>query len=451
MLKAKEKDKGAGQVTDELRARRDASVRKRRIRYLAVALLVIATASYAVWSILFVMTRGDEEIRLSFIRQGSIDLSTSCPLIFLDNSTAVLSPSDGVVVPLLADGERAAKDAVLALIVPSDKEAEAFLYREAKEAYEARLFVLSGFADLVRFQSPRSPSDSRMRVAIQAMTDLDGRSGIKSLYYGSERIRHEFELARSESALFAVEDEELERRSNECDSMLAYLQADPRTLLLRAPVAGEVCFTVTDLPAQDTIWQEMGREMEELPLRWAEVPVIRDDLRYTRVSQGEKIASISRFSGVNAATCLDNETADMLSIKQGGRIDLVDSAGGLSLLGCRVERVEKIGPGRLYLFVCDDSTCTFPRYAAMAEVKLVAGQSSGLRVPLASLFDLDEKTQSASLRYVKGGVTQTLEVELVARDEQYALIRSKEEERPLREADLYVANPWTTADGQLID
>ncbi len=451
MFRTKGKRKGTGQVTDELRARRQASARKSRIWYLAVTLLVITTAFYAVWSILFVMTRGGEEVRLSFIRQGSIEISTSCPVIFLDNSAAVLSPSEGLMVPLLADGQRAAKDAVLALIVPPGMEAEALLYREAKEAYDARLFVLGGFSDLVRFQSPRSPADSRLREAIQAMTDLGGRSGSVSLYYGAGRVRHEFERARSESALFSEEDEELERWANECDGILAYLKADPRTLVLRAPMAGEVCFTVTGLPPLDSIWQEMGREMAAVPLRWAERPVERHDPRYTRVSQGERIAAISRFSGMNLAVYLDNQTADLLSIKVGGRVDLADSAGGLKLSGCRVERVEKIGPGRLYLFVCDDAACTFPRYAAVADVKLVAGQSSGLRVPLASLFDLDEDALSASLRCVKGGVTQTIEVELVARGDNYALIRSKDEERPLREADLYVANPWSTADGQLID
>ncbi|MDY0045716.1 MAG: hypothetical protein RBS82_13780, partial [Syntrophales bacterium] len=114
MFRTKGKRKGTGQVTDELRARRQASARKSRIWYLAVTLLVITTAFYAVWSILFVMTRGGEEDRLYFIRQGSIEISTICPVIFLDNSAAVLSPSEGMMVHLLADGQRAAKDAVLA-------------------------------------------------------------------------------------------------------------------------------------------------------------------------------------------------------------------------------------------------------------------------------------------------------------------------------------------------
>ncbi len=451
MRKTKVKSGEAGQVTDELRVKRRVSVRGKRIRYLALVLLVLVTAFYAVWSILFVMTGKGEDIRLAFLRQGSIDRTTSCAVIFLDNGTAVQSPSAGLLLPLLDEGQRVSKDAELALIVSPGQEREVHLYRDAKEAYDARLFVVSGFADPARFQSPRSPADSRIREAIRAMIDLDAVSGIGSLYYGTQRIRHELEATRSEAALFAGTDEELLRLADECAGLLATLRADPRTVRLRAPVAGEVCFSRSDLPSLDSIWKEMQAEMQAVPLRWAGTPNRWHDAPYTLVAPGERVASIRRFSGMNAATYLDNATADLLAIEKGDRVNLSDPETGLFLRDCLVERAEKIGPGRLYLFACDDLTCLWPRQVAMSSATLITGQTSGLRVPLASLFTLDQETQSTGLRCIRSGVTETVEVEILANDGTYALIRSKEEERPVREADLYVVNPWSAEDGQLID
>ncbi|HPX92863.1 MAG TPA: hypothetical protein PK646_01455 [Bacillota bacterium] len=443
---------GAGQMTDELGVRRAGLERRRRAVHLALALLVIATVSYAVWSILFVLTGRSEAVRLSFIRRGSIDLTASCPLIFLDNGTAVLSPAGGLLVPLLADGQRAAKGETLALIVAPDKEEVAGLFKNSMEKYRARLFVAGGFADPARFQSPRSPADSRLRNAIRALADLGGKPDLRPLGSSLERIRHEFNGAGLEAALFAGEDEELSQYALECEALLEHLKADPRTLILRAPEAGEVHFSMTELPPLDPIWEEMRLEMEAVPLRWVHTRNKQNDRRFMQVSQGEIIAGIRRFSGLKAAFYLDHETAEALSIKKGQRVDLSDPSGGLDLGGCMVERVEKTGPGQLYLLSCDGPACSSPRHAALAEVLLVVGRTSGLRVPVASLLDYDRETQSAGLRRIKGGMTETIEVKVTAADESHALILSKEgEERPLVEADLYVVNPWSIGDGQLID
>lgn len=452
MRRATDSPRNTGQVTDELRVKRKLSGRRRRIRSLAIALLVVLTAAYAVWSILFVMTGKGEEVRLAFLRYGTVDRTETCPLIFLDNGTAVMAPSGGLLVPLLEDGQRVAKETELALILPPDKEEEALLYREARAAYNARLLVVSGFADPVRFQSPRSPADSRLRQSIMAMLDLDCLSGTKSLYYKVEAFRQEMQGASSEAALFAGLDEELTRLALECDGLLAFLMADPRTRVIRAPMAGEVCFTGSDLPLLDPVWQEMQRDLQEAALRWTGLPNKRHDGTYNLVVQGERIASIRRFSGMSAAAYLDNQAAGLLALKKGDRIDLSHPETGLYLEGCLVEKAEKIGPGHLYLFACDQVTCSWPRHVAEGSITLIAGQSSGLRVPLASLFDLDQMNLRAGLRCIRGGVTETVEVEILAKDDTHALIQALEGgEKQIREADLYVVNPWSAEDGKLID
>lgn len=439
-------------VRDELQLKRQASVRKKRIRLIAMVLLVLVTLAYAAWSIFYVMTRQSEHVRLSFLKEGLVDLYTDCSLVFLDEGILLNAPSGGLLVPLIADGERAAGGLVLALVVSPEHAREVDRLREARDAYEARLFILSGFADLTRYPSSRSSSDSRLRESIREITGIDQDTLGGPLVYGMEKIRHEFSQARSAAAGFAGQDEELARLWAEYEGVLEFLRADGQTRALVAPAAGEVCFSVSDLPALEPTLVAMRQDPQAVAGGLVEARNQPQSNRFRQVVSGQTVGSIRRFSGLSAACYLDNQTAEKLSLSKGSQVDLIDRDTGFHLEACRVEQVEKLGPGRLYLLSCPGSACLPPSFAALDGCKLVASRVRGLRVPLASLIDPDLNGQSADLMRVRGGLTEKVKVSIIAVDENYALVQSLEsEERPIREADLYVVNPWSSQEGQLID
>lgn len=126
--------------------------------------------------------------------------------------------------------------------------------------------------------------------------------------------------------------------------------------------------------------------------------------------------------------------------------------GTSRLKNLEVTRVREEATGDWLWVSSDEWTGYQPLTAAIEGATLIASTVKGLSVPLRSLMDVDFEARTATLRKIKGGVTETVTVDIVAHDGRVAIIASPEgESRPLTEADLFVTNPWTAGDGVLID
>lgn len=442
------------QPPDELGARRGLQNRRRRVRYAGLALLILATTAYTVWSIFFVMATEREEARLAFLRVGGVRQVVGCELVPLQAGTEVRAPAgDLLLLPLVEEGGRLAHHAPLALLVPPDLEREAWLYRDAREAFLARQFSLGGLADPSRFQAPLSAADSRLRHAIRDLAyHRSGLESTGSLGIRADTLRREFQLARVEGGLDGMADGELARLAAECESLIVYLKADPRTLTLRAPITGEVHFGGGGWPDEENVRRALKEQTDNgaggLNLEVPEWP----DCRYERVSQGELIATVRRFGGWPALARLDLESIGALSLRKGSRLSLNSPSGTWPDVSCRVEKLEESDAGWLVLLFCEGASPPISGSALMKEVALVSRQATGLRVPVASLIDYERESGKAGLRLVSGGMTRTVEVQVTASDGAHALITTPEGREPrFGEADLYVVNPWTVGDHQLID
>lgn len=449
----KQKPAGRPPVADELGDRRARGRRRNRLKLLALAVLVFVTLIVAVWTIVFILTAEEEEMRLSFLTTGSIDISFSQSVAFLDDSEAVTAPVSGILVPLAANGERVAKDGDLALLVPQDRASDAQAYRSALSRYQARLFVVSGFADEAVNPQPVSPADSRLREAILEVIRSGGDEDVRSMAYAAEHFRNALERARSESGFFTYTDPELKSLDQECRKLLEVLESDPRTVRLTAPAAGEVSFVIRspfvslDLPQQHWDRNPQGN-MDEL----ITIPVTSLDMAYRLAEAGETLAAIRRFSGQTAAFWLPEELIGELGISQGQRLDLLKEDPDLNLPDCSVTRTVKTLDGRWYYLSCEGYPGYDARFAALSQVSVITGSVRGLRVPLTGLADFDREGESGKLRIVVGGVTKTVPVDILAWDDRYAIIASPEDSgKILKEADLYVVNPWTVEDGVLVD
>ena len=191
------------------------------------------TLVFAIWSVVYILTSEEEATRLSFLTKGSVDRSLAVSLIFIEEGVPITSPGSGILLPLVDEGDRVARDVEIALLVPLDKEAQVQRYKETKEAYNARLLVVSGFADLSRNPLALSPADSRLRESITGVTRAQG----------SEAMTR---ALGSEAGLFRREDAQLDQLASDLSDLVNLIRADDRTRVVRAPLTGLVTFPVPD-------------------------------------------------------------------------------------------------------------------------------------------------------------------------------------------------------------
>ena len=186
-------------VRDEVAAQRFARSRRKRIRLLAVAFLVMVTLVFAVWSVVFILTSDKEATRLAFLTRGSGGQTQTVSLAFLGEGQEIMAPGSGILLPLVEEGDRVARDVKIALLVSPNRGDQIQRYGELKEAYYARLFVVSGFDGLVRDPQALSPADSRLR---EALTALAGAADSGEMAEALQTFDFLFPRSRAEAALF---------------------------------------------------------------------------------------------------------------------------------------------------------------------------------------------------------------------------------------------------------
>lgn len=431
---------------DELGVRRSQSRRRKRFRLLAVTVLVLLTLVFAIWSVVYILTSEEEATRLSFLTKGSVDRSLAVSLIFIEEGVPITSPGSGILLPLVDEGDRVARDVEIALLVPLDKEAQVQRYKETKEAYNARLLVVRGFADLSRNPLALSPADSRLRESITGVTRAQGS---EAMTRALGIFRYRLPLAQSEAGLFRREDAQLDQLASDLSDLVNLIRADDRTRVVRAPLTGLVTFPVPD---SLTAYADVKETPLSLVTALATSPWITRDSRYQRVEAAEVLALVNRFSGRTLAVYVPEPDEEDLTLRVAGKLDLVEEAQGLDLQGCEISRLDRLDQGLLICLNYEDWSGYQPAYAALEEVNLLLPGQEGLRLALTSLMDLDLERGEARLMKVSGGLTESIEVRILASDDRYAIIEAGEgAERDLNEADLYVVNPWTTEEGLLID
>ncbi|NLA71380.1 MAG: hypothetical protein GX850_02975 [Clostridiaceae bacterium] len=440
-------------MTDELSARRQVKRKKNSLRLAAMITLVLVTISFTVWSIMFILARDHEESRLSFLTSQTVGVPISSSIAILSDSTIVIAPSGGLLLPLVDEGSRVAKEGRYALIVPIEREDDVRRYRELKDTYRARLFAASGFADVNRYPLPLSPGDSLLREAIPAVSRSGGADESLDLKHSMRKLRFAFQRALTDAESFAKPVEELGSFGHECDSLLSSLESDANTRTLRAPVTCQVSFVLaSSASAHDAeYWEWIPNPLSAID-QLINDPLIAEVLSYCQVETGQTVATLSKFSEQSVMAFISTDDLGSQSIKKGDRVDLYHRGEALAMKNCLVTRIISEDEIQRVFVTCEALPEHILHRSAMKDVSFIARNVKGLCVPLRSLANVSPDSQTAELMRIAGGVTQTITVNVLGMDERYAVIESQDTEtRALSEADLYVVNPWTISDGKLID
>ncbi|HHX20051.1 MAG TPA: hypothetical protein GX728_06430 [Clostridiaceae bacterium] len=442
----------SSEQSNQLQERRKRRSKRQRVALMAMSILVALTVVFTIWALVFIMARQHETTRLAFITKRTIEETVTCPVALIDPYEKLRAPAEGILVPLVEEGVRVAKGDRVALIVRHGLDDAVREYMSANEAYHARRIVLAGLSNSVEEALPKTRSESLMREAIFSLSRASTIGDLSGFQSAIRNMNRALDSYRGENLQETDGDDELTERKRERDRLLEQLEASAVTDgILTAPSPGTVSFYVS--PSDNAIdedgWREIADPKAEIE-RLASPSLLPIDRRQCHVTANMPIVCISNVAANTVIAVIPREPDDEKRLQRGDTVDLIIS-NEIRLDRCSVSRVvpsEEID--RVFLTVAADAELS-TRLTAVADASMTVKALTGSAVPIRSLIDFSADMKTAKLKKVTKGVTKTIAVQVTAYDGTYAVIECPEGEEPLKEADLYVVNPWTIGEGQLID
>ncbi len=438
--------------SNQLQEQRKRRSKRQRAALTAMSILVVLTVAFTIWALVFIMARQHETTRLAFITKRTVEETVACPIALIDSSEKLRAPAEGILVPLVEEGARVAKGDRVAMVVRLGLEEDVKVFLAANEAYHARRIVLAGLGNTVEEALPKTRSDSLMRESILSLSRASTVGDLSALQRAIRRMSHALDSYRGENLQETNRDEELTERKRERDRLLEQLEASAvLDGILTAPSPGTVSFYVS--PSDDAIdeegWREIADPTAEIE-RLAAPSMLPIDSRQGHVSANMPVVCISNVAANTVIAVTPHDPDDETRVEKGDTVDLIISTD-MRLDRCRVSRVvQGDDVDRIFLTVAADAELS-SRLTAVTDAAMTVKVVTGPAVPVRSLIDFSAEAKTAKLKKVMKGVTKTISVHVSAYDGTYAVIECPEHEEPLKEADLYVVNPWTIGEGQLID
>lgn len=439
---------------DQFQDQRKKRDKRHRANLLAMVVLVVVTVAFTIWSLIFILARHQETTRLAFITKKMVEESTACSVVFINRNEELLAPADGILVPLVQEGDRVAKGTPIALVVHATSAEEVKRYIQANDACDARKMILVGLSNTVEETLPKTRSDSLMREAISTLNRSRIIGDLSELQRSSKLLGDAIAQYRSEPLKGMEQDETLKELLRERDRLLERLEASvAQNGVLTAPIPGTVSYysSIAEEIKDESYWKDEPDPLAAIE-RLSDSSLQPVDSRQTIVKANAPVATISNASSNTIIAITPHNPDEENRPDRGDSIDLILSEEDGRIDRCRISRVVR-GEHLDRLFLSAPiglepaSRQTVFRHASMS-----AKRTTGLSVPIRSLIDFNLETGIAKLKKITGGVTETISVKIVAVDGTYAIIENLVEgNTPLKEADLFVVNPWTIGEGVLID
>lgn len=445
------KNINSSEQANELQTQRKKRSRRRRSALVAMSALVVVTVAFTIWTLVYIMVRGNETTRLAFFMKREVEETVKCSVVVIDQHNKIFAPGEGILVPLVEEGDRVAKDDRVAMIVPRSLEEDVNRLWSLNEACNTKRILSAGLENTTEGALPKTRSDSLMREAILSLSRASTVGDLSPLRSAMRKMDRAFEEYRAEG-LDTEGDDELMVLLRERDRLLEQLKefAVPGGILT-APSPGTVSFYVSrSVKGKDEQeWREIADPRAEIE-RLADPSLQPLDSRRSYVTSNMPVACISNVSASSMVAVIPHNPDKETQLKRGDTVDLIISPE-LRLDRCYVSSVLR-GEKDDSIFLTADAKIELPtRLTAITDALMTVNSIMGPAVPVRSLIDFHADTKTARIKKVEKGVTRTIPIRVLVCDGVHAVIETLAGVESLKEAELYVVNPWTIGEGQLIE
>jgi putative membrane fusion protein len=223
------------------------------------------------------------------------------------------------------------------------------------------------------------------------------------------------------------------------------------TTEVRSNISGIVSYTIDGYEGELS-----PQNLDSLTPEYLDKVIERDAQRQTatgRVQAGLPVAKIIRGTDTYIAASIPKEKA--VDFEEGKNIKLRVNDIGLETNGSIV-KVNSYDNGKTVVSIRMSRGAEFLSTARVVNVDFISTIEEGLKVPLKSLRNISEDGTRGTIMLNKYNVAAARTVDIVCSDDEYAIIRTPEEDygksgKTVNLYDTYIMNPDRIEEGDIID
>lgn len=418
--------------------------RKARNRAVSLSIFVMAIMLITMLLILSVMQKARPNPRFIFIQEGTITHTIEGTVLIIRDEVSFEAPSDGLLKPLAAEGNRAARGQKLAFVIPADRESQLAELQKCENDIVSLQTELMNAGKGAGAQAIFDESASSLSPIINLIRTDISKGTLANMSGYATSVAVILEQRTNKLMTIDFRDARLDALKTKKSTLEKTLGLDSGTLICQRP--GIVSFRLDGLenilrPAMaDTLTYDEYRHYIQAS-NWS-------NLATGLVSKNQAVLRISSSLSQHLVFLLPDAAASSFPIGESRQVMIPGDA--LTIENCQVVRSEDTDGGALVVFRTDR------RIERLSDMRTFRGELSvasttGLKIPVSALIDYDTDLGEAGLIIVSGGYTRSCRVKVIDKDREFAIIQAIDTEafRPVVST-ILVVNPDSIEAGDFI-
>ncbi|MGI6333435.1 MAG: HlyD family efflux transporter periplasmic adaptor subunit [Saccharofermentanales bacterium] len=418
--------------------------RKARSRAVSLSIFVMAIMLVTMLLILSIMRQARPSPRFIFIQTGTIDQTIEGTALIIRDEISFASSSGGLLKPLAAEGSRVARGQKLAFVIPADRESQLADLQKCEDDIVRLQTELMNTGKGAGASAIFAESASALSPIINLIRTDVTKGSLANISGYSSSIDVILEQRATKLMTIDFRDARLTALETRKANLEKSLGLEAGTLYCQKP--GIVSFRLDGL--ENSLVPERAETLT--PGEYHELITAGSwhHLAAGPVDKDQPVLRISSSLQQFLVFLLPDVSAGQFPIGEIRTIFVPSDA--LTIENCRIIRSEDTAAGTLLVFRTDRR---IERLADLRTLRgeLVVSSTTGLKVPVTALQNIDEEKNEADLMIVSGGYTRNSRVRLLDQDREYAIIEAIETEEYRPEVStILVANPDSIATGEFI-
>lgn len=418
--------------------------RKARTRAVWLAVFVVLIMFLTVVMIITIMQRTRPKPRFQFIQTGEITRTVRTTALILRDEQVFNSPTAGTLKALATEGSRAAKGQKVALIIPPNRETQLMELQKVEKDIVDLQNDLMNSGKGAGAKAIYDESLSQLSTIINLVRSDTTRDDLSSLHAYQTSMEVIMEQRNTRLLSIDFKDARLEQLKSAKLSLEATLGLAAGTVV--CPKPGIISFRLDGLESELTT--ELAASMT-----YTDFLTYRDKAGTTlapiiSVTEGQPVLRIT--SSLNQVICLELTDISPDLFEVGKRYKLTVPQDGMTINECLVLRSEPHNEKQFIVFQTDRKVEWLSDRRTF-EAELTVAATTGMKVPISSIMNLDPETKEGQLLIVQGGYTRISRVLVTDQDREYAIIEPVADQpyKPVVST-VMVLNPNAIEEGEFI-
>lgn len=415
---------------------------RRRLYFFLIAILLLLSLMF--YFFLRIWQRRPEP-RFMFLNNASLAQEQSADALIIREETVYATPVAGVFRPIVPQGSKVARHAVVGQIVPvSDYDLLRQLDKASNDVNDKRYELLAeGKGGDARRVFAASEEEIRRNIHILYDAMLNEQNS-KALAVEDD-LRLIMDQRVEDAALFTIDDEDLQNLQESLDRLEKRAANEVREITSEA--SGTFVRVVDGL--ESTLTPEKALSITAAEVKSMLAGVLPGNIPET-VAAGDPLYKLCRTSEQHFICILPTGTFPV-DRDSWPTVRLESELNGIRLDQVSIERAEETEAGLLVAFRSSESPEAFSTFRS-TPLTVFLDEQVGLRVPLSALTEWNEGKTRATLSLIDGGYCHRTSVQVLAQNDTYALIKEEADSPcPVQESTLILLNPESMEEGDPID